>query len=307
MKKEELASGIQIDVFDDNPKKIMEELREPFPLESVYFRGLRYTRDKKKALTFVYIDARAVMDRLDKVFGMRWTLDTIVSETKVNNYVAVQAEIRVGMPDGTWVSRTGYGSSDVLLDDRGNSTNDPVKSAESDAIKRAAVSFGIGRYLYALPQLWLDWDEDNRRFAVDPASFFFDADGKPKANSEVNNSSTTPASSGSDGNTSNRSSRASTRGGGAPGASGRGGSNEETPPELLENIMQYYESQSVDLIGENYVDTCQRISSVLCPDVKPSAAQIKYIVGLSLQHEKDLPEWEKVDKREANNLIKSLQ
>jgi hypothetical protein len=34
----------------------------------------------------------------------------------------------------------------------------------SDALKRAAVKLGIGRYLYRLPRQWVDWDTQKRQF-----------------------------------------------------------------------------------------------------------------------------------------------
>ena len=39
---------------------------------------------------------------------------------------------------------------------------DNLKAAASDALKRCAVQFGIGRYLYDLPQPWVDWDDTKR-------------------------------------------------------------------------------------------------------------------------------------------------
>lgn len=36
------------------------------------------------------------------------------------------------------------------------------KAAASDAMKRCAVQFGIGRYLYDLPKQWADWDDARR-------------------------------------------------------------------------------------------------------------------------------------------------
>jgi len=39
-----------------------------------------------------------------------------------------------------------------------------VKAAFSDALKRAAVKFGIGRYLYRLPTTWCDYDPQKRQF-----------------------------------------------------------------------------------------------------------------------------------------------
>ena len=43
-----------------------------------------------------------------------------------------------------------------------------MKAAFSDALKRAAVKFGVGRYLYRLPAQWLDYDSQKRQFARPP-------------------------------------------------------------------------------------------------------------------------------------------
>ena len=45
---------------------------------------------------------------------------------------------------------------------------DRRKAAFSDALKRAAVKFGIGRYLYRLPSQWVDYDPKKRQFARTP-------------------------------------------------------------------------------------------------------------------------------------------
>jgi len=43
-----------------------------------------------------------------------------------------------------------------------------LKAAFSDALKRTAVKFGIGRYLYRLPQQWADYDPVKKQFAGTP-------------------------------------------------------------------------------------------------------------------------------------------
>src|SRR5262249_47494129 len=45
---------------------------------------------------------------------------------------------------------------------------DRLKAAFSDALKRAAVKFGIGRYLYRLPRQWCDYDQIKKQFAATP-------------------------------------------------------------------------------------------------------------------------------------------
>src|SRR5207249_11297034 len=45
---------------------------------------------------------------------------------------------------------------------------DRRKAAFSDALKRAAVKFGIGRYLYRLPALWVDYDPAKKQLRSTP-------------------------------------------------------------------------------------------------------------------------------------------
>jgi hypothetical protein len=46
---------------------------------------------------------------------------------------------------------------------------DRLKAAFSDALKRAAVKFGVGGYLYRLPSQWLDYDSQRRQFLKTPS------------------------------------------------------------------------------------------------------------------------------------------
>jgi 5-methylcytosine-specific restriction endonuclease McrA len=50
----------------------------------------------------------------------------------------------------------------------GSSDENPATSAESQAFKRACSAFGLGRYLYALPQVWGAYDQKSKQL-VDPA------------------------------------------------------------------------------------------------------------------------------------------
>ena len=43
-----------------------------------------------------------------------------------------------------------------------------MDAAWSDSLKRAAVKFGIGRYLYRLKSQWVDWDASKRQFVQKP-------------------------------------------------------------------------------------------------------------------------------------------
>jgi hypothetical protein len=112
------------------------KLREPFPIENLEWRvqqcGAR--GDKIWAIVLPYIQARAVMDRLDHVFGV-YGWDTKLNVISSGTYMGLSCVI------------TAHGH--VCREDVSEFTPvEPLKGAASGAIKRAAVHFGIGRYLY---------------------------------------------------------------------------------------------------------------------------------------------------------------
>lgn len=96
--------------------------------------------DKSKGLALAYLDARLVMDRLDTVVGQaNWqaTYSHALSKT------VCELSLRCG---DEWVTKSnGAGDSDI----------EGEKGALSDAFKRAAVLWGIGRYLYNLDSPWV--------------------------------------------------------------------------------------------------------------------------------------------------------
>lgn len=133
-------------------KKMMEDLRKPFPSSVISWRVGSTNRDKTKCIPLAYLDARAVMDRLDEVFGINgWqsTLDPLSD--------GFQCKLSCKFGD-EWVTKSDV--SDF-------SNIDALKGGASGALKRAAVSFGIGRYLYDLPNIWVDM-KDGRYIAVTP-------------------------------------------------------------------------------------------------------------------------------------------
>lgn len=136
---------------------IHERLAAPFPVGELKFFPVALTRDKKKARVGSYIDARAVMDRLDEVLGMgNWQTAVEVVDTSAKA-VACTLSLRL---DGQWVSQSDIGYPNEGKD-ADNNDKEPLKAAASDALKRAAVHFGIGRYIYSLElvQEWLPVDE----------------------------------------------------------------------------------------------------------------------------------------------------
>lgn len=105
--------------------------------------------DATRAMLVTYVTARAIMDRLDNVVGSaNWQTHYTMVGTS-----AVQCRLLVKV--GTeWVFKEDIASLNESKSDR----IDPFKAAYSNALKRAAVQWGIGRYLYDLPSPWVDLD-----------------------------------------------------------------------------------------------------------------------------------------------------
>jgi hypothetical protein len=88
---------------------------------------------------FHYVTARTVMNRLDSVLGPESWSDSY----REPNDTSVVCTLTVTLPDGRVVSKSDAGGAAGMAD-----AGDDDKSAYSDAFKRAAVKFGVGRYLY---------------------------------------------------------------------------------------------------------------------------------------------------------------
>lgn len=141
----------------------LKDLAKEFPRDAVHWRvqGQPYERNGTfSAMALAYIDARDVMDRLDEVCGPdKWQAE--YTETATGRVLC-----RIGIkPGDEWVWKSdGAGSTQV----------EGEKGGISDALKRAAVAWGIGRYLYRLDSPWVRckvnqkngktywraWDED---------------------------------------------------------------------------------------------------------------------------------------------------
>ncbi len=85
-----------------------------------------------------YITARTAMNRLDSVLGPEnWWDDYVPGEN------SVLCRLTVRLPDGSTLTKADAGGYAGMPD-----SGDDDKSGFSDSFKRAAVKFGVGRYLY---------------------------------------------------------------------------------------------------------------------------------------------------------------
>lgn len=124
--------------------EIEKDLQEPFHPDEIEWRVGMAAKTGNSCTLLAYLTSRAVMDRLDKVFGaMGW-----------------QDKFSPG-PDGGLMCNIGVwdeSKSDWVwkADGAENTQIEAIKGGYSGARKRAAVVWGIGRYLYKLGTEWHD-------------------------------------------------------------------------------------------------------------------------------------------------------
>jgi len=127
---------------------IFKQLAAPFPGNAVHWRAQTLNREGTSAMALAYIDARDVMNRLDSVVGPADWQDSYTETAKGRLICTLSVRI-----NGEWIAKSdGAGDTDV----------EGEKGALSDALKRAAVKWGIGRYLYDMPVIWAECESYER-------------------------------------------------------------------------------------------------------------------------------------------------
>ena len=129
--------------------KLLLELSKPFHPTRITWRAGAVKGDKTKAMALAYADPRAYMERLDAVCGMDWAVSYTPWADKIICHVTING-----------ITRSSTGEPDK--DSERNELSGTV--AEAQAFKRACAMFGLGRYLYEMPTMWVEYDAENKRF-----------------------------------------------------------------------------------------------------------------------------------------------
>ncbi len=117
---------------DENFLRLFADLAEPFRPDQVKVRSGGGGRQMH------YITARDVMNRMDDVLGpANWWDDYVPLEH------SVICRLTIRLPNGMTLTKSDAGGYAGMSD-----PGDDDKSGFADAYKRAAVKFGVGRYLY---------------------------------------------------------------------------------------------------------------------------------------------------------------
>lgn len=141
---------------------IWERLAEPFPPEVIGWKPSNISGNR--CLALAYIDARDVQQRLDEVVDPEnWRCTFREADA---GCVVCTLAIRVWREEAgaaEWIEK-----SDVGDPSDQKAAGDKLKAAFSDALKRAAVQWGIGRYLYRLDTMWADYDPEKKQITKPP-------------------------------------------------------------------------------------------------------------------------------------------
>lgn len=128
---------------------LLKKLCLPFHPSVVYWKPGMVSQDSKKALAMPYADLRAYQNRLDEVCGLDWAVTYTPWAGRLICHLTIGGITRssTGEPDGQAERSEIAGTA-----------------AEAQAFKRACSMFSLGRYLYYLPTLWVDYDATTKHF-----------------------------------------------------------------------------------------------------------------------------------------------
>lgn len=135
---------------------MFDKLKAPFPPDRVSWRIGSTTQDKSRGMAMSYLDARDVMERLDDVCGPGGWQNRY---SHANGKTVCDIGIKI---DNEWIWKAdGAGDTDVEAE----------KGALSDAFKRAAVRWGVGRYLYDVSAVWVEIEQHGKSYKIKQSEF----------------------------------------------------------------------------------------------------------------------------------------
>lgn len=127
-------------ITSQEQEQITKQLSAPFYPNEIEWRIGATNQNKTSGIALPYITNRAIMNRLDDIFGIfGWKNEFIIKDKSKICGIS----IRIG---DEWFTK--YDGAD-------DTNIEATKGGLSNAMKRAAVQWGIGRYLYKLPTMWV--------------------------------------------------------------------------------------------------------------------------------------------------------
>lgn len=130
---------------------LKEKLSAPFLPSEIEWRIGATNKDKTSGIALPYITNRAIMNRLDETVGItNWKNEFFIQDK------AKICGISIRIND-EWITK--YDGAD-------DTNIEATKGGISNAMKRAAVQWGIGRYLYKLPTMWVGIEPNGKSYKI---------------------------------------------------------------------------------------------------------------------------------------------
>ena len=157
----------QIVFSKERSDQLLRALGQPFdsPVIKWVVKATAEGREgKRRGLVGAYADPRAYSDRLNQLLSpLGWTREYsmhVVQDFQRKNggkETCISAKVMVICRVTIFGLNTHSGTGEEWADN-----DNAVTSADAQAFKRACSCFGLGRYLYSLPQVWVELDEFKR-------------------------------------------------------------------------------------------------------------------------------------------------
>lgn len=157
--------------MSEKHKDIQELLLAPFDPLDIEWR-IQQAGEKngmKWALVLAYVTNRAIMERLDEVFGIGGWQNEYVPLADGGFICGIKARVQTADGSFEWVVKyDGANATDI----------EATKGGLSNAMKRAGVQWGIGRYLYRLETTFVNLYEGKPQNANQIPAYVKDLGGR---------------------------------------------------------------------------------------------------------------------------------
>jgi len=139
-------------------KDIHSELLAPFGDSDIEWRLQMTNFEKTDGRAVPYVTNRAIQQRLDKTVGFQNWKNEYIPWHMAGNKASQICGISIFIEERhEWVTK---------FDGAENSDIEPIKGGLSDSMKRAAVQWGIGRYLYLMDTVWVKIEKRSNTWVI---------------------------------------------------------------------------------------------------------------------------------------------
>ncbi len=135
-------------------EELMQKLQAFFTPEEIEWRVGATNQNKTKGLALPYVTNRAIQNRLDEVFGIFGWKNQFREWKEKSQICGISVWDEKKQE---WITK---------WDGADDSDMEGTKGGLSDSMKRAAYQWGIGRYLYKMPSVWVPLKQQGKSYVL---------------------------------------------------------------------------------------------------------------------------------------------